>query len=219
MAAGASYERRSCSDTLRVDACLICLISSSYEPISAADGQSAITRPTAEGSAAAMFTDRLSALPSIRIVQGKTPAAPSHPRCLQQRHRGCDDHPVDRHGQQRRGPRGLPMPVNELEHVLVGDDRGDPGQHHDAHRGRLSHETVRPLNPRHGDLLAVDRGREPSALWPGPGENRMGTAGPDRPGTDRHEAIWMALTARKNRHGSPSDVTVRWPLFGRVADS
>jgi hypothetical protein len=62
-----------CSDAPRAEACLICRINSSYEPISAAEGQAAISRPTAEGSATATFADRLAALPITNSTHGSTP--------------------------------------------------------------------------------------------------------------------------------------------------
>lgn len=48
-------------------------MSSSYEPIKAADGQAAMSRPTAEGSATATLAARLAALPSTSNVHGSRP--------------------------------------------------------------------------------------------------------------------------------------------------
>jgi hypothetical protein len=64
----------------RSDACLIWRINSSYEPMSAAEGQAAISLPTADGSATATFADKLAALPIVNSAHGKTPRALPQPR-------------------------------------------------------------------------------------------------------------------------------------------
>ena len=51
--------------------CLICLISSSYEPISAQLGHAAISRPTTDGSATATFAAKLAALPMTSKIEGR----------------------------------------------------------------------------------------------------------------------------------------------------
>jgi hypothetical protein len=49
------------------------MLQSGTVPISAAEGQAAISQPTAEGSATATFADKLAALPITSNIHGSTP--------------------------------------------------------------------------------------------------------------------------------------------------
>ena len=111
-------------------------VSSSYDAVSANDGQAAITRPSRVGSATATLAARLATAPSNQQRPRQHPTVTARPRIREQCSGRGDDHPIDRQRCERRDLSRLAMPRHEHVHVWVRDRASDQReQRHASDRG------------------------------------------------------------------------------------